>query len=363
MHSTSAAFDAALKSSNQVTAVSVTTSNGTELEITGGSVSMDSNREVGRTATLEIAPTLELDSDAIFALVTTSGMEITIKRGLVVNGVPELVPLGVFTMDEAQQSKDKNSTVKWTGSDRSKAIARNRFIDPYVIASGTALATAGTELIQSRRPGTPVDFSNVTNTIGAGLVFDAGPDSNPWKLARQLFSDFGYDLRFDGEGVARAIVIPDPATQLASFDFGSGETNLVLDGDVKTSLEGVYNGVIASGEGSDVVAPVRAIVWDEDPSSPTFYLSGFGQVPYFFSSPLLTTEDQCRTAAQTILSRVKGRTQQLAWPAIVNPALEPLDIVTVTFSGSPSTYVIDQLGIPLASSGAMSATARETSIA
>jgi hypothetical protein len=276
--------------------------------------------------------------------------------------VRELVPLGVFSTDEAEQSKKSQATVRWSGSDRSKLISRNKFIDPYIIPSGSSLATAAGELLQSRFAGVEFDFGNVQDVIGAGLVFEAGSNSNPWQLARGLFSDFGYDLRFDGLGVARARVVPDPSSQNPVFDFGAGETNLVLDGNVKTRLDGIYNGVIASGEGSDVAAPVRAVVWDEDPTSPTYYLSGFGQVPYFFTSPLITTEDQARTAAQTILSKVKGRTRQLSWPAIVNPALEPLDVVRVDFWGSSAIYVIDQLSIPLSAGDQMSSTARETSV-
>lgn len=276
--------------------------------------------------------------------------------------IAELVPLGVFSTDEAEQSKSKRGTVKWSGSDRSKKIARNRFIDPYQITKNTALATAGTLLLQSRLAGVACDFSNVVETITANITFDAGADSNPWKSARALFADYGYDLRFDGLGVARAIPIPDPATQPAVFDYGSGATAMVLDGTAKVSLESVYNGVIVSGEGSDVDTPVRAVVWDTDPTSPTYYLSGFGQVPYFFSSPVLTTVEACQKAAATRLARVKGRFQQLSWPSIVNPALEPLDIVTVTFWDKTSTCVIDSLTIPLGASQVMTASARETSI-
>lgn len=370
MYSTSAAFLSALKSSNMRTVTSVTTSTGLELAVGSGSVSMDSNRDIGRTCSLEIMPTESMTVDDIYSLVRSPGVELTVGRGLswdvvtagVSTTVTELVPLGVFSTDEAEQSKSKNATVKWSGSDRSKKISRNRFLDPYQITAGTSLATAGTLLLRSRLSGLSCDFSNVTETVSATIVFDAGAESNPWKSARQLFADYGYDLRFDGLGTARAVAIPDPATQAAVFDYGSGDTAMVLDGTAKASLEGVYNGVIASGEGTDVAVPVRAEVWDTDPSSPTYYLSGFGKVPYFFSSALLTTTDQCSKAASSLLARVKGRSQQLSWPSLVNPALEPLDVVTVTFWDKTSTCVIDSLTIPLGAREAMSAVARETSI-
>lgn len=363
MYTVSSAFLSALKSSNMKSVVTVTSSDGTVLNITGGSVSMDSTREIGRTCTLEIAPTDTMTAEDIYNLVRSPGIELTVRRGLDIDGTLELVPLGVFSTDEAEQSKSKTGTVKWSGSDRSKKIARNRFLQPYQIAANTTLASAGASLLQSRLANVVTNFSNVSDTIKAQIVFDAGADSNPWKSARQLFSDFGYDLRFDGLGVARAVSIPDPSSQSAVFDFGSGETSLVLDGTAKASLEGVYNGVVATGEGTGVDAPVRAEVWDTDPNSPTYYLSGFGQVPYFFSSSLLTTITEATKAATTLLAKVKGRSQGLSWPAIVNPALEPLDVVTVTFWDKTSISVIDSLTIPLNPNGQMSANARETSIA
>ena len=363
MYSVSNDFLDALKSSNMKSVVTVTASDGTEFTIAGGSVSMDSTREIGRTCTLELVPNENQSADDIYNLVRSPGLELTIKRGLDINGTLEFVPLGVFSTDQAEQSKSKRGNVKWDGSDRSKKIARNRFLEPYQITSGTSLADAGQTLLQSRLSNVVCNFTNVTETIGAQIVFDAGAESNPWKSARQLFQDYGYDLRFDGLGVANAVAIPDPSSQNAVFDFGSGETALVLDGTAKASLEGVYNGVIATGEGTDVAVPVRAEVWDTDPSSPTYYLSGFGKVPYFFSSSLLTTTEQATKAANTLLAKVKGRFQSLAWPAIVNPALEPLDIVTVTFWDKTSISVIDSLTIPLNPNEAMSANARETSIA
>lgn len=362
MYPTSAAFSEALHSSNMQVVVKVTASNGTELTISRGSVSMDANRDIGRTCTLELLPTDTLSTDDIYALVSSPSFEVTVQRGLVIDGIEELVPLGVFSTDQAEQSQLRSASVKWSGSDRSKKIARNRFIDPYKIAKNTSLASAGEALLRSRLNNVVVDFSNVTEVLATKVVFDAGGESDPWKSARELFEGYGYDLRFDGLGVARATPIADPATEDPVFDFGSGETNMVLDGTAKTTLEGVYNGVIATGEGSEVEEPVRAVVWDNDPQSPTYYLSGFGQVPYFFSSSFLTTVDACQKVATNLLAKVKGRAQKLTWPAIVNPALEPLDIVSVDFYGKRSILVLDALTIPLETTTAMAASARETSI-
>lgn len=360
MYGVSSSFRAALAGSNQRVITRVITSGGVELSVAGGNVSMDSRRDISRTASLELLPTGSLSADDVYRLVSSPSLELTVSRGLLIDGQPEFVPLGVFSTDEAEVSKSASATVTWKGSDRSKRVARNRFLDPYQIVAGTTLAAAGSALLKSRFPGIATDFGNVTATVSATITYEAGANSDPWKSARELFAAHGYDLAFDGLGVARARIIPDPASVVPVFDFGSGETSIVLGGSAKASLESVYTGVVATGEGTDVDVPVRAIVWDTDPASPTFWQGGAGQRPYFYSSPLLTTEEAAAKAASTILARVKGRSEQLAWPAIVNPALEPLDVVAVTFGSQRTVCVIDSATIPLKASEPMSANARAT---
>ena len=322
---------------------------------------MDRRRSITRTAQLDLTATSSQTVAQIYDLVMTPNIEITISRGLkLASGSFEYVPLGVFSTDDATLERSTSGQVKWSGSDRSKKIQRAKFVDPFTIASGTLLATAGTALIQSRFAGAPCNFANVTETVTAQVVFEAGSSSDPWTQARKLFADYGYDLNFDGLGTARAIAVSDPSGSTPVFDFGSGSTNLALSAETSGSLEKTYNGVIATGEGTGVSVPVRAEVYDTDPNSPTYYLGGFGKVPLFFSSPLLTTIAIAQNAATFLLAGLKGKTETLSWPSIVNPALEPLDSVLVTVKGTTFRLVIDQLTIPLQASEAMTAMGRQT---
>lgn len=352
-------FLATLREPSIRAVVRISASNGSTLLATSGRVEMDSRRSITRTCDLELVPTDDYDVDALYALVMTPSVEITVSRGVMVGNAAQYVPLGVFSTDTARKNDE---TVSWSGSDRSKKIARARFTDTYQIVKDTPLADAGTALLQSRWSFTPVNFAGVTEIIGATLNFDAGPDSDPWQEARALFAEYGYELAFDGTGTARATPVPDPSTVEAAFDLGSGETNLVLEGETSGTFEGTYNGVIATGEGSDIETPVRAVVWDDDPTSPTYYQGGFGLVPRFYSSPLLTTEAQCATAAATILAKSKGRQQQMSVTSVVNPALEPLDVVTASVYGTPVRFVIDKVTVPLRAAEAMAIEARETSV-
>lgn len=362
MYPLSDRFEEELHGSNMRSVIRLVANTGDELLAQSGSVSMDANRDIGRTCSVEFTPTETLSADDVFELLISPGLEIQVWRGLEIDGVEELVPLGVFSTDTVDYSKLKSSTINWSGSDRGKKIARNRFVTPYQIKKDTLLSQAGLDLLQARLPNVAADFSNVTERVGASTVYEGGADSNPWQSARALFAGFGYDLRFDGLGVARAVRIPDPATVQPVFDFGAGETAMILDGSVSASLESVYNGVIVTGEGTSVKKPVRAEVWDNDPMSPTYVQGGFGRSPYFYSSPLVTSVAIAEAAAASLLAQVKGRFAKFGWPAVVNPALEPLDVVSVEFDGRASIVVVDSLTIPLVTGEPMLAEAREMRI-
>ncbi len=126
-------------------------------------------------------------------------------------------------------------------------------------------------------------------------------------------------------------------------------------------MESIRNGVIASGEGSELDVPVRGEAWDDDPASPTYRYGPFGMVPRFYSSPLLTTDEMCETAAASILRTLLGRSETLAWQHVVHPGLAPLDVVALEdAAGTMRRYVLDEVTVPLDIGSAMSAKARDT---
>lgn len=362
MYPVSQGFLAELASRMMRPAVRVRTTTGTVLGFSAGSVTMDSRRSIARSCDLTLTPIAGMSAEDVYALVMLPATELVVERGLYVDGEPEYVPLGIFGTDDAEVDKATNAAVAFSGSDRASKISRAHLTDPYAIAAGTTLAAAGTALLQDRYALVQVDFSNVNATIAAAIVLQAGSESDPWKDLRDIFMDHGYDLHFDGAGIARASEIPDPATTTAVYSFGAGEASRVVSAQKRGTLTQIYNGVVASGEGSDVETPVRAVVWDEDPLSPTYYAAGFGLVPYFYSSPLLTTEAACEQAARALLAKMKGRTEQLSFGAIVNPALEPLDVTTVSLDDVARACVLDALTVPLAAKEPMPAVVRETRV-
>jgi hypothetical protein len=133
-------------------------------------------------------------------------------------------------------------------------------------------------------------------------------------------------------------------------------TDLERDLDEDTS----YNGIVAVGTGSQLTAPLFTEIWDDNPASPTYYLGRYGKVPYFWTTPLVTTQPQLVDAATSMLKRILGLSEQLHVTIVPNPALEPGDPIEAESvkAGVIGTWVASSLTIPLGASATMPITCR-----
>lgn len=362
MYPVSSGFLSALRSSSMIVSTRVQTTWGDILRVADGKVDMDSRRDAQRTCELELLPDDILDLNELYDLVMQGGAEFIVSRGLVVNGVPELVPLGVFATDTASRPRRMAGSIRVSLTDRSAKISRAKLTNAYKMTAGTNVGTALSAFLTDRYQPVVTDFSNVLETLTSNVVLAPGSDSDPWIIARQIGLQFGYDLAFDGLGVCRATPIPDATSQSEVFDFGAGQTSLVLEAESHGSFDETYNGVIVTAEGTGAAIPARGEAWITNPFSPIWPGGLFGKRPYFVSSSILTTAAQCQKAAETILAKVQGRREQFQWSAVVNPALVPLDVVSVTTGGTKGWFILDKLSVPLRAGESMGATARETSV-
>jgi hypothetical protein len=335
-----------------------------ELPITGGSVTADARRTRLRDARVAFGAGAGFSPSAIYDLLVTPGISLGLERGFLLADESEVfASLGRFTPAEPQltESPSGDAAVSTSSFDFSARISRARWTDPYQIAAGTGLAEALNALLVDRWPFavSAISSTTVTDVVGAQVVFDHGSESDPWADAVGLAADHGWALYFDTAGVARLRPAPVLDESLAAFTFAAGEASITTERTLSSPLEMTYNGVIVTGEGSDLEVPVRGEAWDSNPASPTYYLGAFGKAPLFYSSPLITTEAQAAAAAGTRLAGVIGRAENLSWSALVHPGLEPLDVVLVEEGdGTESAYILDALTIPLGASELMTATAR-----
>ena len=272
----------------------------------------------------------------------------------------EYVPLGVFLITNVDvNTSGGGTTVTIHGSDRSLRVSRARWTQPYTVDSGTNVATGIGDLLADRWTNVETGFSDTDETLNRA-VFGLETENDPWKDARKLAEAAGLELYFDPDGIARLAPVEDYDTATPDVSYLEDEEAMILDLSRSLTIETTYNGVIATGEGSESSATFRGEVWDDDPESPTYRYGAFGEVPMFYASPLLTSDEQATKAATTILAKKKGAQESVSWTQIVDPSLDVGDAIRVVNKATKvdRLMVLDRLSIPLAPAAAMSAVAR-----
>ena len=283
-----------------------------------------------------------------------------LEQGVTETTVDELVPLGVFLITDVDVTAGpQGAQVTVVGSDRSLRISRARWYEPYTVTTGTVTETAIQTLLEDRWDDVEVDFTTTGDTVNRA-VFGLETDNDPWKDAQKLAQASGAELYFDGDGIARLIPVRDYDEATPDAVYLENDEAMVLSLTRRLTSERTYNGVIAQGEGSESSATFRGAAWDEDPDSPTYRYGKFGEVPMFYSSPLLRSDNMALKAAESILEKKKGVVETVDWTQIVDPSLDVGDVVQVVNADAKvdRLMVLDRLTIPLAAAGTMQAVAR-----
>lgn len=325
-------------------------------QITAGTVSVDRTAANRRRITVTL-----VDDDRIFgtaAGVTPSSPSDpvtpygTILRPSCLLGLPGTdqagwaeIPLGTMRVSNVKTNGD--GTVEVTASDHSRTVGRNKLTAPYVIPAGTNYGDAITALVRDRLGDLYVAGSVATTDETTPLItIDSGED--PWQHATDMAATVGMDAYFDPLGRFTMQPTPDPAQQPVDWTYAEGE-NMLLDAAVELDDDPGFNGVVMTGEGSTLPAPVSATVWDGNPESPTYYLGPYGRVPDFQSSPLIANTAQATARAQKYLQDNAGVTEAVTFSAIPNPAHEAGDIVQVTRTRArvDGLFAVESFDVPL----------------
>jgi Domain of unknown function (DUF5047) len=254
----------------------------------------------------------------------------------------ELVPL--ITARIARNT-GRYPSISATLYDYAWVVGRARLEAPYTIAAGTNYIDALAALLVDRFPAIVTNFPTTAQTTPL-IVLDEQAD--PWAEAQRMAESLGMRLFFDGLGVCRLVDESEASTE-AVWSYQEGPRSTIVDLDRDLDTEANYNAVVVVGESAELTAPVRAVTYDLDSTSPTQYGGPYGKVARFYASEFITTTDQAQAAANAMLLKELGMTEQLAISGVVNPAHEVGDVLAVRrlASGVDSNHVLDNVTIPL----------------
>lgn len=336
---------------------------GTEITVLDGDARFDASADVRGTVQVRTdglgAAGLGAFTRKPTGLLTPYGNELFVARGLEFgDGTTEIVSLGYFRIYSVNQDEAPRGSIDLVGQDRMSGIRDARLLAPVVFGTGTPLEVVFETLVGEVYPNALIEFD--FNAAASTLQSQHVADEERYDFLRDLAQSRGKIMYWDYRGVLRVEDPPDATEPV--FELHYGRDGVLVRLARELNRDGVYNAVVALGEQpSSDVAPVRAVARDVNPTSPTYWDGRFGKVPRFYSSPFITTTTQAQSAAEKLLRRSIGLPYLLNLRAVPNPALEPLDPVTVLSSNDDTlqVHVLETLTIPLAPGDPLTATTRE----
>lgn len=314
------------------------------LDITGGSVSVDRGSAVRRTCSVTIDdPTLI--PRTVTDKLSVYGAQLRIARGVRQGDYLETVPVGVFRIDSVDGDPDLGP-VTIQGKSLEAVISDDKFTAPYK-ATSTAVG-AVTALIQRSIPSAAVLLGAATVDAAIGpRTWDTQAD--PWEAVKECAAAIGAEVYATADGTFIIATLPDLLAVAPAWTVAAGEGGAYIGASRSMSADGIYNGVLASGENTETdVAPVSSLVVDSDPTSPTYWDGPFGHRPTFYSSPTLTTTLACFNAATLKLRSVVAPNASADIRSLPNPALEPGDVIRVVYpDGTKELHQVASFTVPL----------------
>jgi len=274
-------------------------------------------------------------------LLSPFGTIVEVELGLeLLDGSVSTVPYGTYEVVSARTRTDAGQRVVDVGlADISGRVDRYRFEQPMTVAQGSDLATMVNAVVTNRTGRNP-NTSATGAVLGAPRVFGLDPNTGPWAEILDVLAGFSRIAWYDRVGsVQIGSINADPATAYPLDSL----TSLSADFDTRPP-----NVVVARGEPQDDQEPVQAVAMDSDPSSPTYAGTGPGTSPYgrvtrFYSSPLIETQGQAQSAANTILAGLVGAGATYTLVRPYDPTIDAGDVV----SHLGSALAVDQVTVDI----------------
>jgi len=258
-----------------------------------------------------------------------AGFEVQLWRGVrFPNGDEELVPLGIFPIQDAAVDDESLSTTI-EGIDRSQRISDAKLETDRTYAAGTFLGLQLVVLCLEVIPGLLFDVDGATGDEASPLVAFPAQSDRWTDIVMKVSQARGWEAYFDGVG---KFILRDEPSLLTSepvAEISEGESGVLLTASLAWTRRHSFNRAIVTGSNAAATATFRGVATDNDPASPSYYFGRFGPKPYFVNSPLVTSNASAAKAAKAILVAKQGVAKSLSFGAIPNPAIEPGDVVTV----------------------------------
>lgn len=312
---------------------------GVLLPLIDGDVQLDGSADVRATTEVTIAAHDPATGERLWPEGASSPLtpygttELFVERGIEFGGGSvEYVSLGYFRINDVEQPEAPDGPIRIAGADRMSMIIDSPLTTPVQYGPSVTYETVVQELAEDAYADVVIEWDD-PDVAGDPIGRTAIVEKDRYSFIRELVVGLGKVAYFDHRGVLRIRSLPSSGYPV--WTVSRGARGVLVSASRSISREGVYNGVLATGEALDTEPPVQALAVDSTPGSPTLWGGPFGKISREFASPLLTTTAQCALAAATVLRKSVGLPYNVDLTAVPNPALEPDDMIAIGVEGVP----------------------------
>jgi hypothetical protein len=208
--------------------------------------------------------------------------------------------------------------------------------------------------------------ADIRDSGGNYTLTDRTWERDRTEFINDMATDGALDVYFDATGtfVIRTQPVLNPDASVWTFRTGDASGN-ILTADRERPFDRLYNTVVINP--IDETQTWSVSIFELTDVNHPRHKSKVGVVPYFYSSPTLTTQAAVNSAGETLLQRIQGITETLSITALGVP-LEVGDTVTVvhpataTDPGFNAVHFVDSWDYNLVS-GDMTVKTRSTDLA
>jgi len=324
---------------------------GTHLLLDSGTVAFDRNAETrGSTK----ASLLDVDGTGKDILDPVNSPEVRPHRGIMIDGIPEWIPLGAYPVETYSVERRGNfSMIDIDGNDYSALVRWLPWDQPFIIPRDTDYFEAIRMVVDDRATRfEPVYNFGASELLTPDMIVQDSDD--PWSVVMKLASAVGCEAYFDRYRVLNVQPIPDLDRIAPVFELVEGQQGITVSPITRdVSIKDMFNGVICRGEAPWLLFPISGEAWDEDPLSPTYRFGPFGEKPLKISDAMASTNAQCQVIAEAEYQKVRGVLEDVTFHTLPDPRIEVGDVISVSDEvlGVKGRLVIETLNVPLVTGG------------
>lgn len=330
---------------------------GLAMRVVDGGVEYDATAEIRSTGGVTVAQDWPNARDLRFA---PYGSEVFLARGVETGAAGVLwAPMGYYRISKTSQGDSARGPLGLDLDDRMATIIDSRFIEPRQWLTGTTVGDIINEVVLEVYPDAVIvwDDDSDESQLGRSLI----AEESRLEVIKTLAEGLGKIYYWDEVG--RLVFRTIPSETDVIWTVNAGPNGVMVNADRSLSRDGVYNAVVVTGEGADQLNPVRAVAYNGQESSPTFFGGPFGRVPRFYSSSFITTESQAENAAVNLLRQSLGAPYDVGLSAVPNPAVRPYDVLRVVYNdGTREVHIVDRVSIPMDVDSPISIATRQSAI-